>query len=462
MKVQSIQLRHSCHFSDLKIKFNPLQQPVCLILGNQASGKTTILKNIYHSLSWFSARLKDLRTAGIIMLDTEIKNKTVQSKIDISVIYPTEIGLIENPDQVEPTNDYSCSWQLFKTLTSQGLGHSKVQTVQLESLIALYLEAIKQDPLQGLPLIAYYPSDRFINEINLLSKNNPAVLQIQAAYELSPLPYTTFARFFEWFREISDIEHARLAQIFQRYQSNAIQDSENLKSLNPTQDTDFNAKFLALEADLQLPSLKTLKDAVNTIFPSITDIYIDYSPKIQLMVCEHGVATPFVQLSNSQRQWICLIGDVVRRLCILNPQSMTPCLDGDGILIIDNIDSQMDEDLQQNILSKLHAVFPRVQIIASACSELLLSNDLDFQYLKIEHQNIIEIPHKQLHHQYDELYAQLLNSPVVELEEQQIQDQLFESESIRLFEQFKTLNDAEKYQFMQYIQRGDFPSISST
>ena len=83
-------------------------------------------------------------------------------------------------------------------------------------MVGLYLKAIQQDPLQGLPLIAYYPAERFINEINLLSKNNPAVMQTTAAYELTAIPFTTFARFFEWFREVSDIENAQSAQLFQQ------------------------------------------------------------------------------------------------------------------------------------------------------------------------------------------------------------------------------------------------------
>ncbi len=35
------------------------------------------------------------------------------------------------------------------------------------------------------------------------------------AYEISAIPFTTFIRFFEWFREISDIENAQSAQLIQ-------------------------------------------------------------------------------------------------------------------------------------------------------------------------------------------------------------------------------------------------------
>ena len=78
-------------------------------------------------------------------------------------------------------------------------------------MVQLYQHAIKHDPMQGLPLIAYYPAERFVNEVNLLNKNNPLILQPGHAYEIAAIPFTTFTRFFEWLREISDIENAQSA-----------------------------------------------------------------------------------------------------------------------------------------------------------------------------------------------------------------------------------------------------------
>ena len=454
MKVQSIQLRHCYHFSDIKIKFDPTQRPISIILGDQASGKTAIIKNIYQALTWFAARAKDLRTAGVVMLDSDIKHKHIQAKIDICVQYPMDIGSIEQAATVQHNEEGLCEWQLYKTLTSKGVGHSKALTTQLESLVHLYQQAIKQDPAQGMPMVAYYPSDRFINEVNLLSKNNPAVLQTHAAYELAALPYTTFARFFEWFREISDIENARLAQVFQKIQTN-----QKLSSHHDQED--LVAKLLNLEAEMQLPSLKALKKAIQTLFPSISDIYIEYTPKIQLMLVQNGQEIPFSQLSNSYRQWLCLVGDIVRRLCLLNPHSIDPCLDGEGILLIDNIDAQVDEDFVQNVLSRLHEAFPQIQIIASACSELILNNEVDVQHFKLENRKIVEIEQNQIREQYDELFAQLMANDLQDDQISEVNRPTDTLDGLRLFEHFKNLSVSEKQRFIEYLQAGDLSSISS-
>ena len=66
MKIQSIHLKHILHFADLKVDFSYHDKPVTLILGDQASGKTSILRFSYQALTWFAARYKDLRSAGVV------------------------------------------------------------------------------------------------------------------------------------------------------------------------------------------------------------------------------------------------------------------------------------------------------------------------------------------------------------------------------------------------------------
>ena len=44
-----------------------------------------------------------------------------------------------------------------------------------------------------------------VADMLLIDAKPPKVLQDISAYDLTPIPYTTFARFFEWLREISDV-----------------------------------------------------------------------------------------------------------------------------------------------------------------------------------------------------------------------------------------------------------------
>jgi len=407
MKIESVQLKHALHFADLKLKFN--DKPITLILGDQGSGKTAILKFTYQALTWFAARYKDFRAAGVVMHDQDIMFTRLQSKIDIRVRIPNDIGTLTEASEPQDKALSYCDWQLYKTLNSHGIGTSKAETQQLENLVELYQNAIKHDQLQGLPLIVYYPAERFVNEMNIQSKNNPAVFQTSHAYEISTIPYTTFNRFFEWFREISDIENAQIAQLFQQLVSNP--------SVQKNRDNDFLQQLVNAQKQMNAPNLDALKQALNTVIPALDDIYIQYQPKLQLMVSYQDKIMLYQQLSNSIKNWIALIGDIVRRLSLLNPNSLYPCLEGDGILLIDAIDHQLDQNTSQVILQRLHQAFPRLQIIATGNRTELLEHAAEYQCLKLENKQIFDMQLQPLQDKFDTIYENLVfNEEVIETE----------------------------------------------
>ena len=397
MRIESIRLKHTLHFSDLLAEFSYHDQPVTLILGDQGSGKTGILRFSYQALTWFAARCKDLRAAGLVMLDQDIMQARLQSKIDIRVSFSGEAGA------APPEEDTGCcSWQLYKTLNSQGAGISKAETRQLELLAARYQQAQRDDPLLGLPLIAYYPAERFVNEVNILNKNNPAIFQPAHAYEISAIPFTTFSRFFEWFREVCDIENAQNAQMVQD-----ILNKRRLQGPSAPLPADYLAGRIAqAHAEIRAPALSSLRRALAIVLPEISDLFLLYQPKLQLMVTFQGKAMQFQQLSNSLRNLTALIGDIVRRLCLLNPASLYPCEEGEGILLIDAVDHQLDQNMAQAILPRLHQAFPRLQIIASGNRPELLEQAGGFQCLRLENRQLLPFQAAQLQ-QFDEIYAQL-------------------------------------------------------
>jgi predicted ATP-binding protein involved in virulence len=448
MKLEAIHFRHTYHFTDLKIKFHyKNNKPITVIVGEQASGKTAIIKNIYQALTWFPARLKDLRTPGVVMLDQDIMQNRLQSKIDVRIHFPTEIGPLSTSDVTSEQDSQSCHWQLYKTLNSSGIGISKVELQQLEQLVERYNQVVKNDPVQGLPLLAFYPAERFVNEINVLNKNNPIVLQAHNAYELVPIPYTTFARFFEWFREMSDIENAQIAQLFQQILEKDDQKKSNSEELQ-------HILFQA-QSQLHAPSLQALKKSLNTIIPEITDIYLEYQPKLQLMVTYKDQNLSFQQLSNTVKNWLALVGDIVRRLCLLNPLSLYPCEEGEGILLIDQIDVDLDQFGLQFILDRLNMAFPGLQIIATASHETLLEQADEYQCFKLENKQLHEIESNDIWQEYQHIYENLLKEVPQDSEQALLEPNMQTVNAQQLFQQFQQLNEQQQTELKRLIQSGD-------
>lgn len=454
MKIESLQLKHTNLFANLQLQFQYHDLPITLILGDQATGKTSILKHAYQALTWFSARYKDLRSAGVVMLDQDIMYSRLQSKVQISVEIPADIGTLAESETAQAEASNRCSWQLYKTLNQQGIGLSKAETDQLEQLVQLYHRALQQDPMQGLPLIAYYPAERFVNEINLLSKNNPIVFQAAHAYEVAAIPFTTFSRFFEWFREISDLENAQTAQLFQQLMRDKLHLGPHLQPENVP-----NTLFQA-HVQLHAPCLKALKDSLKILVPELQDIFVQYQPKLQLMVNYQGKVMQFQQLSSSQKNWIALIGDIVRRMCLLNPLSLYPCLEGDGVLMIDAIDEQLDQNHCSQILQHLHQAFPRLQIIATGNRTELLENAAAYQCLQLGPQGVQDIMLQPLQQQFDQIYAELSQislSGAATLE--QLSDEPALSAAQQLYAQIQQLSPEAQTELQQLWQQANDSSF---
>lgn len=459
MQLESVQFRHVGVFRDLRIEFQPERHPITLILGDQATGKTTVIKNIYQALSWFSARYKDIRTAGVVISDQDIMLKCLQAKIQTQVRISSELNnVLTESSSAQQKNTQSCIWKLFKTFNNQGIGISQVETQQLDQMVSLYQKTILQDPLFGLPLIAYYPAERFVQDINLQSKNVPGVLQKNSAYDLTAIPYTTFTRFFEWFREISDVENAHSAHIVRRLMGNDFNQQNQSEILQELQQELHNHP-----KQLSAPNLYALKKSLNTVFPELDDIYIQYVPKLQLIVRYQEQLIPFQQLSTSQKTWIALVGDISRRLCLLNQHCFDPCLEGEGVLLIDQIDAQLDQVMCAEILERLHHAFPRLQIIVTGNRDELLEHALHYQCLRLDSKGIFEINLEQSQQQLSELYSEL--SQTEEDTELQSPD-LVESETLsrrvdELFNQIQELSPQEKNELLELLKNDDTPQKSA-
>lgn len=124
--------------------------------------------------------------------------------------------------------------------------------------------------------------------------------------------------------------------------------------------------------------LHFVTNAIENFIPEYSNFRVKRSPNPHMLVDKNGKTIRLDRLSDGEKNMIAMIGDIARRLSISNPRMKNP-LEGNGIVLIDEIDLHLHPAWQRVIISKLTEVFPNCQFIVTTHSPQILS------HVKAEH-----------------------------------------------------------------------------
>ena len=94
-----------------------------------------------------------------------------------------------------------------------------------------------------------------------------------------------------------------------------------------------------------------------------------------IILFKDGRRIPFNQLSDGQRTLFAMIGDMVRRAVLLNPQLGEKVLEETpGVVLIDELDLHLHPKWQRRIIEDLRRTFPKIQFICTTHSPFLIQS----------------------------------------------------------------------------------------
>jgi len=301
-----------------------------VFFGTNGSGKSSILDASAILLSWFVNRVKHESSSGRPLQETDICNGEAFANLDITCNF---------------RGSYF-SWNLAKTRK----GYSKRDAVSIllsTTLVAKLVqsEITKSNGSTNLPLIAYYPVNRAVLDIPLRIKERHS-FDLLSAYSDSLTGGANFRAFFEWFREREDLEN------------------ENRKY----------AEQSVKPEGYQFPDsqLEAVRAALMLFMPEFTNLTVRRNP-LRMEVEKNGNPMKVNQLSDGEKCLMAMIGDLARRMAIANPVRENP-LEGEGIILIDEIDLHLHPKWQRMIVPKLLEVFPNCQFIISTHSPHVITH----------------------------------------------------------------------------------------
>ncbi|WP_423808294.1 AAA family ATPase (plasmid) [Photobacterium damselae] len=119
--------------------------------------------------------------------------------------------------------------------------------------------------------------------------------------------------------------------------------------------------------------LEVVRKAIESFIPEYKDLQVKREPEARMEVLKSGELFNLNQLSDGEKNLIALIGDIARRLTMANPNLDNP-LDGEGIILIDEIDMHLHPKWQRVLAENLTNVFKNCQFFLSTHSPQVISH----------------------------------------------------------------------------------------
>lgn len=118
--------------------------------------------------------------------------------------------------------------------------------------------------------------------------------------------------------------------------------------------------------------LKVLHSAVTRFLENYTHLAVKSEGNTIVLLDKNEKLLDIKQLSDGERSLLALVFDLARRLSQANPQLDDPLREGQGIVLIDELDLHLHPGWQRTVIEKLTKTFPNCQFIVTTHSPQII------------------------------------------------------------------------------------------
>ena len=342
------------------IELNP---DVNVFVGINGAGKSTVLDLIGGMLSYFISRVSSDRTYHNYFDEDDINDESATFNTNISVEF--EEQLLE----------WSVEYGEKRTNSGRLLPKNHdVSNTELSSIRG----RVRRDNEYTLPVIAFYHAHRMMKGVQRAKTGRQAKDMVDVLYEEAiKQEISSFESFESWFLSEKNYENQVRLKKQNSFRSRALEVVEKAIELffNEIGDKQTNYSHLDLFYD----------DS-----PEVTRWNVVRDPELSLK--KNGKLIKLNKMSDGEKMVLVIVCDIARRLSIANPkESGQGILEGNGIVIIDEVELHLHPAWQRKIVSALSSVFPNIQFIFSTHSPQVLSGVLENRIFGIDDFNIFNI-----------------------------------------------------------------------
>jgi len=347
MRIDSLRLQNFRGFQDLEIKFpnDPDSERVnnaVVFIGINGAGKSSVLDALAILLSRFAAKLTDTdpRSGAFPFTEDDFNFKANTFALEVTLT-----------DTDENRMNF-----FFEVSRSDGNSRGiKGDTDYIKHL----KEKLVDNQNLSLPILVYYRTNRFISEQAKDYQTKTKAFDFPQLYMYKGAFFKRFSSFDDfviWFTAEEDLEN----QIISREDRGYV--NPNLQVIRETIET-----FFSTLTSSKFSNLRVNRSRKNS------DFRFQPGFNTSLEIHKDSDVLKITELSDGEKSLLIIVCDVARRLAIANPSLSNP-REGEGIVLIDEIDAHLHPQWQREILPALQTTFPQCQFITTTHSPQVLSN----------------------------------------------------------------------------------------
>lgn len=321
MRLQELNMSNFQIFTEQSLVLN---EKNTIIFGVNGTGKSTILAAVNYLNRVWMKRLNPLQGRAFMSFSDEMIT-VGQAELYIQ-------GVIELDGQC-----YPLSRMHKRAVKNQRKSMPSYKNVPYARFTEKFEKSFLQDETANMPIFVNYGTNRSVLDIpNRVQKRHE--FDKLSALERAIENELDFRTFFEWYRdqEANEIIEAR--------EQNDLAYSD--------------------------PSLNCVRRAIEAMIGNVSNLRIRRNP-VRMVVDKSGKEIRVDLLSDGEKCTLAMFGDLARRLALANPSRENP-LEGEGIVLIDEIELHMHPSWQRKVLKVLREIFPNIQFIVTTHSPQIL------------------------------------------------------------------------------------------
>lgn len=315
MKIRHLSIEH---FRAIEYLNFDCSENVNAFIGNNGAGKSTVLEAIVLLYSWLNAKLNSSNGKGRLIRKDDIR---IGSEYCFLSIEAEHKGM-------------TARWSLLRGNAPANLREKQTDLKQLEAFVS-HIREYNEDERY---MFSIFGVNRNISYIAANKKVYGKTDEKQSFARYS-FANTSWKPFFNWFLERENEENRMKAR--------------------------FNIQY-------HDESLDTIRECLKEVFPNYKNLRIEDRPT-RFVIEKDGKDINFERLSDGEKCYITLVLDIARRLSLQN-DGMTSILDGEQVILIDEVDLHLHPAWQLKVISNLEQKFPHCQFFVSSHSPLVLSS----------------------------------------------------------------------------------------